>query len=62
MTSPRVVKMLAGFARSGDTGAQGVQRLAANLGFVASSEPDIQQDLLSLQRQLLSNKLLQPAA
>jgi hypothetical protein len=62
MTSPRFVKMLAGFARSADKGPQAIQRFATNLGLVASQEPDIQQDILQLQRQLLSNKALQPAA
>jgi len=62
MTSPRFIRMLAAFAKSGDRGSTAVQRFAANLGIVGSQEPDIQQDLLKLQRQLLSNKLLQPAA
>jgi hypothetical protein len=62
MTSPTFIRMLTGFARSGDKGSQAIQRFAANLGLVASSETDIQQDLLNLQRHLLSDKLLQPAA
>jgi hypothetical protein len=62
MTSPRFIKILTGFAKTADKGPQAIQRFATNLGLVASQEPDIQQDILQLQRQLLSNKALQPAA
>ncbi len=62
MTSPNFIKMLTGFAKSGDRGSNAIQRFTSNLGFVASSDPDIREDVLHLQRQLLGDKSLNPAA
>ena len=54
MTSPTFIRLLTGFAKTADKGPLAIQRFATNLGFAASAEPDIREEVLQLQRPLVA--------